>query len=154
MGLGELIVLARRMACREVQVKSVTRPSGLTARDGWQSGDLSALGVENFHVGRCGGQFAEALHKVPAGGQIEVRKQGGHVGPVFDEDEARRVFAIDMDVVSNTAGFGAGPGDVFQAEVEDSVVRIRRRPNTPDNDDHLDISSGRWPIRGQDRLSA
>ncbi|MFT5774522.1 MAG: hypothetical protein ACI93G_000781 [Hyphomonas sp.] len=54
MGLGELILLARRMACRDVQVKSVARQSGLMARDGWDSGDLSALGVENFDVGRRG----------------------------------------------------------------------------------------------------
>jgi len=29
MGLGELVVLARRMACRGVQVKPGARPSGL-----------------------------------------------------------------------------------------------------------------------------
>lgn len=54
MGLGELIVLARRMACREVQVKPVTPPSGLMAQDGLDSGDLSGFGFENFHVGRRG----------------------------------------------------------------------------------------------------
>ena len=54
MGLEEFILLARRMACRAVQVKPVARPSGLMARDGWDSGDLSALGGENFHVGRRG----------------------------------------------------------------------------------------------------
>jgi len=54
MGLGELVVLARRMACRGVQVKPGARPSGLMVRDGWNSGDLPTLGVEYFHLGRRG----------------------------------------------------------------------------------------------------
>ena len=154
MVLGELVLLARRMACRAVQVKPGARPSGLIVRGARDSGDLSALGVEYFHVGRRGRQFAQALHEVSAGGYVEMCKQGGHVGPVFDKDEAGRVFAIGMDIVGDTARFGAGPGDVFKAEIEDSAVRIRRGDNTPDNDDHLGFSRERWPIRRQDRLSA
>ena len=154
MVLGELDLLARRMACRAVQVKPGARPSGLTVRGARNSGDLSALGLEYFHVGRRGRQLAQALHEVPAGGHVEMRKQGGHVGPVFDKDEARRVFAIDMHIVGDTAGLGAGPGDVFQAEIKDSVMDIRRGHNTPDNDDHLAISPARWRLYGQDRLSA
>jgi hypothetical protein len=83
-----------------------------------------------------------------------MRKQGGHAGPVFDKNEARRIFAIDMDIVGNSAGFAARAGDVFQAEIKDGVVDIRRRHNAPDNDDHLGLSRERMPISRQDRLSA
>ena len=54
MVLGELVLLARRMACRAVQVKPGARPSGLIVRGARDSGDLPALGVEYFHLGRRG----------------------------------------------------------------------------------------------------
>ena len=83
-----------------------------------------------------------------------MRKQGRHVSPVFDKDETRRVFAISMDIMGNTAWLRAGAGDVLEAEVKNSAVRFRRGHNAPDNNDHLGISRELWSIRSRERLSA
>ena len=64
-------------------------------------------------------------------------QQNGPVGPLFDEHQPQRIFAIDMHGVRDAAGFPARAADVLKAQSADLVERILARRDAAGDDDHL-----------------
>ena len=58
------------------------------------------------------------------------------VPPLFMIEQPLRVFAVDVDVMRDTARFGAGPGAMFDAQRNDLLPTGWRDREGSRNDDH------------------
>ena len=74
------------------------------------------LRVVDLERGRFGRETTDGLGERTRGGHQEVHPQRVAVDPMFEEDEAVRVFDVVMYRVQEAARFQPGPAHVLEAE--------------------------------------
>src|SRR3954453_11377954 len=67
----------------------------------------------------------------------KMRQQRGAIGPLFEEHQAQRVLAVDMNRVRESAGLGARAVDVLKAELLDFVERFLPCRHASGHHDHV-----------------
>ncbi len=65
-----------------------------------------------------------------------MRGDRGFILPFFVKEQLRRVFAVGVDMMRETAGFGAGPGAMFAAQGDDFLALGGLNGEGCGNDDH------------------
>src|SRR6478735_7304522 len=84
-----------------------------------------------------GGQRLQRFDELARGGDREMPKQRGAVGPLLEKHQPQRVLAVDMDGVRNASGLAAGTMDVRETELLDLLETILSRRHAAGYHDHL-----------------
>ena len=90
----------------------------------------------NLYLRLRANQRGQSLDEIPRCRDREMRGDGGLVLPFFVKEQARRVVAVGVDIVRDTAGFGAGSGAMFAAQCDDLFALGGPDHEGCGNDDH------------------
>lgn len=66
-----------------------------------------------------------------------MRQQRRLVDPGFGKHQPKRVFTIDMHVVSDAARLGAGPTDMVEADLQQLGICFRPGDNVTGNENYV-----------------
>src|SRR5436190_9279835 len=79
----------------------------------------------------------QRANEVARGRDRKMRKQRGAIGPLFEEHQAKRVLAVDMNRMRDAAGLGARAVDVLKAELLDFVEGFLPCRHASGHHDHV-----------------
>src|SRR6266851_6652134 len=75
-----------------------------------------------------------------------MRQQRGAIGPLLDEHQPQRIFAIEMHGVRDASGLPAGAMDMFEAQFANLAERIFASRHAAGHYDHRVLPFSFSPI--------
>jgi hypothetical protein len=108
------------------------------SRNRYRAVDLRPRGLHDPTLERPD-EFPRSLNR-------EVGTQGGFIGPLFEEKQAKRILAVDMHRMRDAARLLPRALDMLETEVEDVIEGVLSRQNAAGYQNHFDYPNLIAPI--------